>query len=201
VLGLIIALLAAPAAAPADRWTLYGGETVATGQDVFAGEVGWPGTSFGWTHGLTDTTDAGVRFDILYAFETTTDTHFGLALRVPLRAIAIRTGRMSLLVHADPGLKIYTASGTWGPVFPAGVQIGFSVNPDLRFALGLDVPMALLFSPAQFVIGTEFGFGIDYYLDPRLLVGFNTRIGPVFSSEWSGSRFGLVAQIGLAYRM
>ena len=117
------------------------------------------------------------------------------------RPAPIRTGRMSLLVHADPGLKIYTASGTWGPVFPAGAQIGFAVNPDLRFALGLEVPMALLFSPAQFVIGTEFGFGVDYYLDPRLLVGFNTRIGPVFSSEWSGSQFGVVAQIGLGYRM
>lgn len=201
MLGLVLALLAAPAAAPTDRWTLYSGETVATGQDVFAGEVGWPGTSFGWTHGLTDTTDAGVRLDILYGFETTTDTHFGLALHVPLRAIVLRPGQVSLLVRADPGIKDYPALGTWGFVFPAGVQIGFAVSPEVRFALGIDVPMATLFNPAQFVIGTEFGFGIDYYLDPRLLVGFNTRIGPLFSSEWSGSRFGLVAQIGLAYRM
>jgi len=38
---------------------------VAAGQDVFSGEVGWPSTTLGWTHGLTDTTDAGVRFDVL----------------------------------------------------------------------------------------------------------------------------------------
>ena len=199
MLALVATLLAA---APAERWTLYGGDTVAAGQDVFVGEVGWPSTSLGWTHGLTDTTDAGVRFDVLYAFETTTDTHFGLGLRVPLRAVAVRTGRMSLLVRADPGLKVYPGNGTpWGLSFPVGAAIGFDVNPDLRFALGIDVPMSLLFSPAQFVIGTEFGFGFDYVLDPRLLAGFNIRVGPVFSSEANGSRFGLVTQVGIAYRM
>ena len=51
MLGVLLALLAA---APAERWSLYGGETVAPGQDVFSGEVGWPSTSLGWTHGLTD---------------------------------------------------------------------------------------------------------------------------------------------------
>lgn len=201
MLALLLALLAA-APSPASRWSLYGGETIAAGQDVFVGEVGWPGTSLGWQHGLTDTTDVGIRFDVLYAFETTTDTHFGLGLRVPLRAIALRTGRASLLVKADPGLKIYPGNGTpWGFSFPVGAAVGFDVNPDVRFAVGVDVPMALLFSPAQFVIGTEFGFGIDYALDPRLLAGFNIRVGPVFSSEANGSRFGLVTQIGIAYRM
>jgi hypothetical protein len=199
VLALVAALLAA---APAERWSLYGGETVAAGQDVLVGEVGWPGTSLGWTHGLTDTTDAGVRLDILYGFETTTDTHFGLGLRVPLRAIVVRTGRMSLLVRTDPGLKVYPGNGTpWGFSFPVGAAVGFDVNPDLRFALGVDVPMSLLFSPAQFVIGTEFGFGVDYFLDPRLIAGFNIRVGPVFSTEANGSRFGFVTQIGIAYRM
>jgi len=45
VLALVAALLAA---APAERWSLYGGETVAAGQDVLVGEVGWPATSLGW---------------------------------------------------------------------------------------------------------------------------------------------------------
>ncbi|HWE23069.1 MAG TPA: hypothetical protein VG496_03930 [Myxococcales bacterium] len=200
---MLAVLLALIAAAPTERWTLYGGDTVAAGTDVFVGETGWPSTSFGWTHGLTDTTDAGVRFDILYAFETTTDTHFGLGVRVPLRAVVLRTtSGMSLLVRADPGLKVYPGSGTpWGFSFPASALVGFNLNPDLRLALGVDVPMAFLFSPAQFVIGTEFGFGMDYLLDPRLIAGFNIRLGPVFSSEANGSRFGLVTQIGLAYKM
>ncbi len=200
MLGLLLALLAA---APAERWSLYGGETLAAGQDVFSGEVGWPSTSLGWTHGLTDTTDAGVRFDVLYAFETTTDTHFGLGLRVPLRGIAVRAGRVSLLVRADPGLKVYPGNGTpWGFALPVGAAVGIAVNPDLRLALGLDVPLTFFFAPsAQVVIGTQFGIGFDYFVDPSLLIGFNARVGPIFSTDANGSRLGLVTQIGIGYRM
>jgi hypothetical protein len=200
MLGLLLALLAA---APAERWSLYGGETVAPGQDVFHGEIGWPSTSLGWTHGLTDTTDAGVRFDVLYAFETTTDSHFGLGLSVPVRGIAVRSGIVSLLVRADPGLKVYPGNGTpWGFAMPLSGAVGFAVRPDLRLALGLEVPITLFFAPsAQIVIGTQFGFGLDWFLDPRLLVGLNARVGPVFSTESNGSRFGLVTQIGIGYRM
>jgi hypothetical protein len=200
----MVALLAALlAAAPADRWSVYGGETVAAGQDVFHGEVGWPATSLGWTHGLTDTTDAGVSLDVLYAFETTTDSHFGLGLRVPLRAIAVRTGRVSLMVRGDPGLRVYPGNGTpWGLAVPVSAGLGFALSPELRLALGLDVPMTIFFAPtAQFVIGTQFGLGIDYYVDPRMLVGVNARFGPVFSSETGGSRLGFVTQIGIGYRM
>jgi hypothetical protein len=200
MLGLLLALLAA---APAERWSLYGGETVAPGIDVFAGEIGWPSTSLGWTHGLSDSTDAGVRFDVLYSLETTTDTHFGLGLRAPVRAIAVRTGTVSLLVRADPGLKVYPGNGTpWGLAVPVAATIGFALRPDVRLGLGLDVPITFFFAPsAQVVIGTQFGFGIDWLLDPRLLVGFNSRFGPIFFTDANTSRFGLVTQIGIGYRM
>jgi len=200
VIALVAALLAA---APAERWSLYGGETIAAGQDVFHAEIGWPSTTFGWTTGLTDTTDAGFRIDVLYAFETTTDTHFGLGLRVPVRAIAVRARRVSLLLRGDPGFKVYPGSGTpWGFAVPLGGAIGLAVSPDFRLAIGVDVPLTLLFQPsAQLVIGTQFGIGMEWFLDPRLLVGVNTRVGPIFSTEANGSRFGLVAQIGVGYRM
>src|SRR5262245_13298853 len=156
MLGLVLALLAA---APAERWSLYGGETVAPGVDVFGGEIGWPSTSLGWTHGLTDTTDAGVRLDVLYALETTTETHFGLGLRVPVRAIAVRTGAVSLLVRGDPGLKVYPGNGTpWGLAIPVSAVVGIAVRPELRLGLGVDVPITFFFAPsAQVVIGTQFG--------------------------------------------
>ena len=200
MLGLLLALLAA---APAERWSLYGGETLPAGQDAFDGEVGWPSTSLGWTHGLTDTTDAGVRFDVLYAFESTTDSHFGLGLRVPLRGIAVRTGRVSLLVRGDPGFKVYPGNGTpWGIGLPLTGALGIAVNPEVRIALGLHVPITAFFAPsAQLVLGTLFGFGLDWFLDPRLLVGLDAHVGPVFSTDWNGSRLGFVTQIGIGYRM
>lgn len=200
MLGLLLALLAA---APAERWSLYGGETLAAGQDAFDAEVGWPSTSLGWTHGLTDTTDAGVRFDFLYAFESTTDSRFGLGIRVPLRGIAVRTGRVSLLVRADPGLKVYPGNGTfWGLGLPLTGAVGIAISPEVRLALGLHVPITAFFTPsAQFVIGTLFGLGLDYFLDPRLLVGLNAHVGPIFSTDWNGSRLGFVTQIAIGYRM
>jgi hypothetical protein len=64
------------------------------------------------------------------------------------------------------------------------------------------VPITAFFAPsAQFVIGTLFGFGLDYFLDPRLLVGLNAHVGPIFSTDWNGSRLGLVTQIAIGYRM
>jgi hypothetical protein len=51
------------------------------------------------------------------------------------------------------------------------------------------------------VIGTQFGIGFDYFVDPRLLVGFNARVGPIFSTDANGSRLGFVTQIGIGYRM
>jgi len=192
----------APAAAPSSRWSLAGGETVAPGRDVFSAEVGWPSTTFGWTHGLTDYTDAGVRFDVLYAFETTTTTHFGLGLRVPLRAIALRKDNVSLQVHFDPGFKVYPGDGTpWGFGIPAGGAVGIQVSRELRLAVGVEVPMSILFSPAQFVVGTQFGLGADYFVDRQLLVSLNTRFGPVFSSSGGGGQFGFVTQVGVGYKM
>ena len=138
MLGVLFALLAA---APADRWSLYGGETVAAGQDIFGGEVGWPSTSIGWTHGLTDTTDAGIRFDVLYAFETTTDTHFGLGVRVPLRGLAVRTAKVSLLVETagtvalldDRDLERYVdLAGQLPTLARAEVPGRFDFSPDPR---------------------------------------------------------------------
>ncbi len=200
MVGILCALLAASSA---ERWSLYGGETLAAGQDLFAGEVGWPSTSFGWTHGLTDTTDAGVRFDVLYAFESTTDTHFGLGFRIPLRGIAVRSSRVSLLVRADPGFKVYPGDGTpWGFAIPLSAAVGIPLSPDLRMAIGVDVPLTLFFAPtAQLLIGTQFGFGMDYFADSRLLMGFNVRLGPVFNTDTNGSRVGIVTQIGIGYRM
>jgi hypothetical protein len=85
---------------------------------------------------------------------------------------------------------------------PLTGAVGIAVSPEVRLALGLHVPITAFFAPsAQFVIGTLFGFGLDYFLDPRLLVGLNAHVGPIFSTDWNGSRLGLVTQIAIGYRM
>jgi hypothetical protein len=186
------------------RASLVGGETVDSGQDVLGAEIGWPGVTLGYTHGLTPYTDAGVRFDLLYAVETTTqDPHFGLGLRVPFRAVAIRGSAFSLLVHADPGLSVYPrGEARWGILLPVGGAVGWQLSDELRMAVGMDLPITMVLTPgAAFDIGTQFGLGVEYLADRHLLLGLNTRFGPIFSSAGGSSLFGFVSQLVIAYRM
>ena len=205
--SIIAAAALASAAAQAQdkvpRASLIGGETVDAGQDVFSSEVGWPSLSLGYTHGLTPYTDAGVRFDLLYSIEGTTQDRFGLGLRVPLRAIAIRGSVASLLVHFDPGVAVYPKTeARWSALLPIGGAIGFQFSDAFRMGLGMDLPISIVFTPsASFDIGTQFGLGFEYLADPHLLVGLDTRFGPLFSTSGSGSQFSFLTQLLLAYRM
>src|SRR4051794_10022778 len=185
------------------RASLIGGETVDAGQDVFSSETGWPSISLGYTHGLTPYTDAGVTFDLLYSVEGTTNARFGLGLRVPLRAIAIRGSFASLLVHFDPGVAVYPKTeARWSALLPIGGAIGFQLSDDFRMALGMDLPISFVITPsASFDIGTQFGLGFEYVADPHLLVGLNTRFGPLFSTSGNGSEFSFLTQLLLTYRM
>jgi len=55
-------------------------------------------------------TDVGFRFDLIYGFENTTNSQFGIGFRVPLRFMIHRRDRISVLAHVDPGIKIYTTT-------------------------------------------------------------------------------------------
>jgi hypothetical protein len=62
--------------------------------------------------------------------------------------------------------------------------------------------MSIVVTPsAAFDIGTLFGLGVEYLADPHLLVGFNTRFGPLFSTSGGSSRLSFLTQLLIAYRM
>ena len=52
----------------ANHWSIATGETVSPSRDALSFEMGWPGISIGYLHGLSDRADLGVKFDFLYAF-------------------------------------------------------------------------------------------------------------------------------------
>ena len=83
------------------NYSLLGADTVPTGVDVASGEFGFPGVSFGLTHGTSSTSDIGIKFDILYGFESTTISEFGLGVRVPLRFAAYKRDRLERLQWPD----------------------------------------------------------------------------------------------------
>jgi hypothetical protein len=208
---LLLLSIAVPAAAQrridastTGRYSLLGGDTVGAGTNVVSGEFGWPSVSFGYTHGLNRDTDIGLRFDLLFGVEgASSASRFGVGFRVPMRMTALRKDRFSVLLHFDPGLKIFTTSpAAFGLAFPVGVVFGYSATREMVVAFGVDLPMTLYVtpSPVTFLISPMFGPAIEYHVDPRLAVGLNTRFGTVIDTA-GGSTFGFVMQLLLAYRM
>jgi hypothetical protein len=209
------ALLTAAVASPAfaqrstaitapSRYSLLGGTTVPAGVDIVSADVGWPSATFGFTHGLSPTTDVGFKFDLLWGFENTTTGRFGLGFRVPYRANIWRRDRFTALVHIDPGLKVYTANPTiFGLQWPIGATISYAAAPEYNVGFGIELPMTLVVSPTPvtFFLGPLFGPEVEYHVDRQLTVGLNTRFGPMFNTSNGASQFGLIMQAMLAYRL
>ena len=210
------AVLSAAAASPAfaqarttpgGQYSLLGGTTVPAGTDVVSGEFGWPSASFGFTHGLSGTTDVGFKFDLIFGLEDTTTSQFGIGFRVPLRLLLHRRDRISVLAHVDPGIKIYTTNpALFAFQWPVGLTVGYAARPDLNVAFGFELPMTLEVtgpgpSPVQMFLGPMFGPALEYHVDRQLAVGFNTRFGPIFSTKGGGGQFGFITQMMLAYRL
>lgn len=187
------------------HYSLLGGDTVGNDVNVVSSEVGWPSISFGITHGVSRTADVGLRFDLLFGIDGDTQgSHFGIGLGAPLRTTILRRDRISVLVHVDPGIKIFTTSpALFGLAFPVGVTLGYAYSRELTVAFGVDMPLTLYVSPSpvNFVISPQFGPALEYRVDPRLTVGLNTRFGPVIYTQPGVSDFGFVMQVLAAYRM
>jgi len=209
--ALVFSAAASPAFAqrttPGGHYSLLSGTTVPGGTDVVSGEFGWPSTSFGFIHGTGPTSDVGFRFDLLYGFENTKNSQFGVGFRVPLRFMIHRRDRISVLAHVDPGIKIYTTTpALFGFQWPIGLTVGYTATPEVNVAFGFELPMTLEvtgpgLSPVQMFLGPMFGPALEYHVDRQLTVGFNTRFGPIFSTKGGGGEFGFVTQMLLAYRL
>ena len=64
----------APTHAGLSGWSIVGSETVAPARPVVDVQAGWPSTTFGYTFGLSPTTDVSLRLGRLYGFEGTTQS-------------------------------------------------------------------------------------------------------------------------------
>ncbi len=132
--ALVFSAAASPAFAqarttPGGQYSLLGGTTVPSGTDVVSGEFGWPSATFGFTHGTGPSTDIGFKFDLIYGYENTTTSQFGIGFRVPLRFMVHRRDRISVLAHVDPGIKIYTTTpAIFGFQWPIGLTVGYAAS-------------------------------------------------------------------------
>ncbi|HVY45916.1 MAG TPA: hypothetical protein VHB21_08560 [Minicystis sp.] len=194
-----------------EHWSLNGGDTVRSGDDLIAGEFGWPDASFQWDHGVTDKVDVGIRFSMIYGVEYTVDfTHFGIGLGVPIRINVAHSSRVSALIFLEPGLRVFTANeftnhASFGPQWPIGVQLGIHINPELQITAGLlfdmwldvteQAPVNPLFAMAPLV-----GPGVEYHVDRNLGVGLDMKFGPaILIDNGDLERFAMKLQAGIMY--
>jgi hypothetical protein len=205
------------AAGTSGHFSVVTGETVAAGRDMVSGEVGFPGFTAGYTHGINDRFDAGVKLDLLYGFRyTTLVTQFGMQLHVPLRYMAYRHGQIGVQLHVDPGLDFYTSHNPCAPFFncgsasfainvPVGVTVGFQATKELRVALGADLPISIAYAgpAAPFLqTGPLFGGAVEYFFERQWVVGFNLRFGPqFFTIGGSNAQLGFITEATIGYRL
>jgi hypothetical protein len=184
-------------------WSLNTAETVNRGSQLASVEAGWPGVSFGVTRGVNEYSDVGVRLDVLYGVENTSTTHFGLGLRAPYRMVLMRRGEASVMVHVDPGIKLYTSDpAVFALQAPVGAAIGYQIMPNLRADAAVDVPITLsLTGGVDLVLAPLFGGNAEYYVDRNMSLTAGFRLGPVFTTADTGTRFGFQLSVGGAYRM
>jgi hypothetical protein len=193
-------------------WSVVGTETV-SGRPVIDVQTGWPSTTFGYTFGLSPTSDISMRLGLLYGYEGTTNSQFGLSFYAPLRFQLYQSSDFRLLFHVDPGLKLYTTSSAqFGFQFPVGIVMGFPVRPDLEVGVGADFAMTLLvtgnFAP-QFIFGPMVGPYVEYHPTPQFSLGLNTRFGAAIDaySSFEGipggtsTSFAFTTQLFLGYRL
>ena len=204
----VAAVAAEPAPLPAGapgHWSVATGETVSTDHDALAFEMGWPGLSFAYLRGLSDRSDVGFRISLLYEVENTSNSAFGAALDVPLRVVVSRKDKVSLGLHLDPGLRVYTKSGysNFLTRFPVGGTLGIQATPELRLAATADLTMAINWThTAFFEVGPQFGFAAEYTVDKNLLVGLKASFGPQFYTFANSSTdFAFTAEVVVGYRM
>jgi hypothetical protein len=187
------------------HWSVVTGETVSPDRDAISFELGWPGASFSFLHGTSDRSDLGIKVDLLYAFENTTDSAFGAGVDVPFRLVVSRSGKVSILLQIDPGVRLYTQNGTsdFMTRFPLGGTLGIQVTPEVRLGAFAGLTMAVNWThTAFFEVGPQFGVGVEYFVDKNLLVGLSGRFGPQFYTySNSPTDIAFTTQLVVGYRM
>jgi hypothetical protein len=205
-----LALAAGPARAAEDApWTVESGKTVGAGNNVFWGQVGYPGIWAELVHGTDATTEIGGKFAFNYGFEGIVNAGVvGLDFQFLLRKQFFDNGKIRIAGVFDPGILLYFPSGFtfFGITFPVGVEFGFPVSPQVSINASFDLPMYVLFPSGGyntvFVIPLLFGGGAEYLIEKNLALTFKLKLGPsiVTGNYYGSTQFTLYVLFGAAYK-
>lgn len=194
-------------------WSIYAGNNVGTGDTVLEATAGWPGLGVGILHGMSERLDLGARFTFNYSPEgATLVTVPGVKLQGIARLHLLDTGRINLGLRFEPGFLAYFYQGLTaiGISIPAGLALGIPISPAFMLHFGFEMPFYFTFGDLQSVVLPIFaGGGFEYFVDRNLNINMKLRMGPVIGISTSfggainvptGTSFGLIALIGVAYK-
>jgi hypothetical protein len=188
---------------------LHDGDVLRPGQNMIYPEAGYPELAFGWQHGVSDKVDVGIRASLIYGFEyiPTAPGVLGFGVRVPIRITPLKSQRVSLQIHVDPGLKFDSfGASTYGCVqavpggpcvynygfydifgygmhfglwVPVGVDVGIHINRDATITPGVEIPIFINFTNGVYgAIPILIGAHFQYNLNDRMSVGGTLQFGP-----------------------
>lgn len=200
---LLCCLLFVPglALAQGQGWSVLAGDTVGSGRNVFYAQAAFPGLSLNILHGMSDKVDLGGRFAFNYAQEGVVDAiDPGLKLQMLVR-LELAKSKLNFGLEFEPGVAFYFhgRNNTWiGMLMPVNLVVGIPASSALMLNAGIDMPIQVYFGKTA-VIPILFGGGLEYFIDQRLNVNFNLKMGPSIFTEGGGAEFTLESQIGVAY--
>ncbi|XXF76573.1 hypothetical protein P2318_26460 [Myxococcaceae bacterium GXIMD 01537] len=196
-------LLPGLASAQGQGWSVLSSQTVGTNNNVFYGQVGFPGLSFNILHGNSDTVDLGGRFAFNYSQEGMVDIiDPGLKLQGLVRVQLAKGGKVGLGLEFEPGVNFYFHGGgntDIGLMLPINFVVGIPVSSSLVANARLDMPLQIYFGETV-IIPVLFGGGLEYYLDSNLNLNFALKMGPSIATEGGNALFTMASQFGVAYK-
>jgi len=188
---------------PSSRWTVDSAETVGPGVNVGAAAAGYPGLDLRLFHGLDTTTDVNAHIGLNYAFEGITQgTRFEFTAQVGIRKELVNFGpHMKLSGTFDPGIIIAASPGVFGIKIPFGLQLGIPLGERIMANASFDIPMFFTLGDFNaFYVPLLFGGGIEYLLEPHIVLTGKVKLGPTFITNGGGTQFTLYVLIGAAYK-
>lgn len=203
-----------PEGTPPPGWGLHSGDTVPRGDVLLYGELGWPDLSLGFQRGVGDNLDVGLRLSVSLGVDYiiprdrngVEDLSLGFGFSVPIRARVFHNEKISVLVHADPGIKFeyLTPKPFFGPQLPVGIDLGVHVSPRTTVTLGLDVPFLFRVTPDPTgIIPFLAGVSVERRFTDHFGMSVNLRPGILYGVNRTGSSvdLALLSQLGFFGRI
>jgi hypothetical protein len=204
------------------HWTVDSAQTIGDGANVLRGQVGWPGLWLDFIHGLDPTFDIGGRLSLNWGDPDGSfnaycvsagifgsvcgGSRVGMEFQLLLRKQIAEIGGFKLALTFNPGFLFFfsdTSVANPGIAFPIGAQMGFPINEKLVANASFELPFWATFGTGgTFYIPILFGGGVEYMLQPDLLLTFKLAMGPsIPTCSGCGASFALDGLAGVAYKM